>query len=442
MSEFSQMSGVRPQVKDSLTRAFNLSIEKPQKSFSSCLSNGFRQTVASIFAKNKITEHTMLSGHILETKQRAINSQSKWLIAAQDTTFYNYHSQDIEGMGTITGGIKGLAQHNVLLMSDTGLHLGLIHQQHWTRNGEQDFTQGQKESYKWSLGLSAVNTLLGDIDKRIVCVQDREADIFEFFKAERATNVDLLVRVCQPRNLEIVSNGQVQNLEETAKKIKTCGSLKTIIRENNKDVELTLEIRAEQINVHPNKDLSPNKHKTQGLALVVAREIERIDMKTQESIFDASSACCWYLITSMPIENEMDIYNVVLFYSMRWGVERFHYTLKSGALNVEKMQFDDIHTLINALVFYSIVAWQLLAITYIVRNNPDEVATIIFKQQEITVLEKISKKQIQTVKEAILAMCKITAGFAPTKKQPLPGVKVLAIAIQDFYYIKVGAGIA
>jgi len=88
------------------------------------------------------------------------------------------------------------------------------------------------------------------------------------------------------------------------------------------------------------------------------------------------------------------------------------------------------------------VAWQLLAITYIVRNNPDEVATIVFKQQEITVLEKISKKQIQTVKEAILAMCKITAGFAPTKKQPLPGVKVLAIAIQDFYYIKVGAGIA
>ncbi|MDJ1174767.1 hypothetical protein [Roseofilum capinflatum] len=30
------------------------------------------------------------------------------------------------------------------------------------------------------------------------------------------------------------------------------------------------------------------------------------------------------------------------WYALRWSVERFHYTLKSGALQVEKLQFDDV----------------------------------------------------------------------------------------------------
>ena len=60
-----------------------------------------------------------------------------------------------------------------------------------------------------------------------------------------------------------------------------------------------------------------------------------------------------------------DAKRVVNFYSLRWMVERFHFTMKTGALNVEKLQFDDLHTTNNALTFYSVVGWRLLAITHL-----------------------------------------------------------------------------
>lgn len=441
MQEFTGMLEVRPQIKRSLGKAYGITISKPIKSFSSSLGNSFRQTVAGIFSKKTINEKTMLSGHIKETKKRALDTDSEWLIGAQDTTFYNYNSQNIEGMGLIAKNTKGLAQHNLLLLTDKGMPLGLLDQQYWTRGGARNFEENKKESYKWEKGLAVVNETLGGINKRVVVVQDREADIFEFFKQERADNIEILVRVCQPRNVEIISSGEVQSLEESTKKLKVLGTTKTIIQEKSKEVELTLEVRAERVNIYPNKDLSANKHKTQGLSLVVAREIARVDCETGESVYKEETACYWYLLTSMPIDNEEDVLRVIRFYSLRWRVERLHYTLKTGAINAEKMQFEDIHTLINALAFYSIIAWQLLAVTYMVRQNPEALATELFKVEEVTVMSKLNKKPIKTIKEAILLLCKISGGFAPSKKQPLPGVKVLTTALQDFYYIKVGAGI-
>lgn len=445
MSEFTQLRGVRPQVRKSLNKAFEESIEKPQKSFSACLGNSFRQTVAGIFSKPKMNEKVMLSGHVLETKERAKASESKYLIAAQDTCFYNYDGhKEISGLGNITPkhkkGAQGLIQHNMLIMSDKGLHLGLIHQQYWTRDGEKNIAEDEKESQKWFNGLFALNETLGDIDKKIVCVQDREADIFSFFKAERMANIELLVRVYQARNMQIVSNQKEGNLEATANALEVMGEMKTIIREPNKEVEIRLELRAARVDIYPDKDKS-RKHRTFGLSLVVAKEIGRIETKTGKDIYDESTACCWYLLTSLPIDNEEDIKNIVKFYSLRWGIERLHYTLKTGALNVEKMQFDDIHTLINALTFYSIVAWQLIGITYLIRENPAAEATEIFKKEEVALLNKLSKTGVKSIKEAVLFLCKLTCGFAPSKQQPYPGVKTLAMAIQDFHYIKLGAGI-
>ena len=125
------------------------------------------------------------------------------------------------------------------------------------------------------------------------------------------------------------------------------------------------------------------------------------------------------------------------FYALRWRLERLPYTLKSGALAVEKLQFDDLTTTLNALAFYSVVAWQRLAIVYLTRHAPDEVATKCFTAQEITILAATSKKPLPTVKAVTLALAKLV-GFAPSKRQPLPGIKMLALALERFHYLKLG----
>ena len=113
-------------------------------------------------------------------------------------------------------------------------------------------------------------------------------------------------------------------------------------------MELTLRLLAGKVNVYPRKDLNAKKHKTQGLSLVVAEEIACVDAKIGEPLVSDTKPAQWWLLTSLPTENLAQVNKVVDFYALRWRVERLHYTLKSGALNVFKLQFDDIHTKVNA----------------------------------------------------------------------------------------------
>ena len=387
---------------------------------------------------------TMLSGHLAETQARAQVSESQYLIAAQDTTYYNYTGQpQIEGLGRIQGKVRGLMQHNVCLLDEQGQPLGLINQQYWTREGAIDWPSDQKESQKWFNGLDAVNQhAQGSTNKRWVVTCDREGDIFEFFKASREPNVDLLVRVYQPRRVEVVTAGTVCPLPDVTTQLEAYGQ-DTIKIERQVDgkrraVNVTLQLQAATVHISPRKNLSAALHKTQALSLVVATEVACVDVKTGDDCFDANNTLCWSLLTSLAIATAEDVQRILRFYALRWRIERLHFTLKSGALNVEKLQFDDVHTLVNALTFYSVVAWHLLGLTYALRQGPEQPAQNMFEADELTLLRQLSGQPVDSLRQATLALAKLV-GFAPSKKQPLPGVKVLAAALERFCFAKQGA---
>jgi hypothetical protein len=156
------------------------------------MGNSFRQTVAGIFAHQKMNEAVMLSGHIKATMERAEATEGEYLIAAQDTTYYNYSGhKKMSGLGVIQGNVRGLMQHNVLLINSQGIPLGLLDQQYWTREGSKDLPEAEKESRKWLKGLNAINSIASQSTKRIVAVEDREGDVFSFFTAQRCPNVEL-----------------------------------------------------------------------------------------------------------------------------------------------------------------------------------------------------------------------------------------------------------
>lgn len=424
--------------KKSLERAYQLAVSKPCLSFSQSMGNSFRQTVASIFAHQEMDSNQMLSGHLQSTLARVEASESEYIIAAQDTTYYNYSGQHaMSGLGDIQGKVRGLLQHNVLLLDEVGLPLGLLSQQYWTRNGGQDLPPEEKESNKWHRGLSAINEHLSPSNKSIVAVEDREGDIFSLFKAERHPNIELLVRVHQPRNLEVVEQQQVHKLPQVYPHLSDYGQVTVTIHRQNRAVQLVLNLRAGAVNVYPDKDLSPNKHKTQGFSLVVAQEVACLDLKTQQGLPPPEEPALWYLLSSLPINFPEQVQRVVQFYALRWRIERFHYRLKSGALNVETLQFADIHTLINSLAFYSVVAWQLLALTYAIREDPKQSAYVLFEPSELQLLQTMTSKSIVSLGDAVLALGRMV-GFAPSKKQPFPGVKVLATALERFAFASMG----
>jgi hypothetical protein len=399
------------------------------------MGNSFRQTVAGIFSDKRMKPPVMLEGHIKSTKERIRQSEGEYILVAQDTTYYNYSGhQAMAGLGKIQGKVKGLMQHNLLAISERGIPLGILGQEYWSRESSQNY-QG-KESEKWLRGLAAVNQELGERAKKVVLIQDREADIYEFFQAERAGSVELMVRVHEPRKLEIVESGEIWKLEQMNEKLPIVGEKRVTIFRKGQEITLVLSVRAGKVNVLGGKNNQTGKPKTAGLALVIAEEKEAFDSKGK-SVFDPDERAIWYLLTSLAIENQAEIERVTTFYALRWRIERLHYTLKSGALEVEKLQFDDLETTINALTFYSIVGWQILAIVYVTRAEKDQAASLCYEEKEIAILEAMSRKAIKTVKEATLALVKL-AGFAPSKRQPMPGIKILAQSLERFHYIKLG----
>lgn len=136
--------------------------------------------------------------------------------------------------------------------------------------------------------------------------------------------------------------------------------------------------------------LSPARHKTQALSWVLATEVACVDGETQADYCAADHALCWSLLTSLPVATVADVERILHFYALRWRIERFHFTLKSGALNVEQLQFDDVHTLVNALSFYSVVAWRLLGLTYALRQDPEQPAQAMFDAHELMLLHRLS----------------------------------------------------
>lgn len=231
------------------------------------MGNSFRQTVAGLFARDEMNDSTMLSGHVAATRERAQASESEYLIAAQDTTYYNYSAQaQMSGLGRIQGKVRGLMQHNVLLMDDGGLPLGIVDQQYWTRGGAIDWPASQKESQKWFNGLAAVNRQAQTSNQQWVVTGERESDIFEFFKAPREPNVDLLVRVCQPRRVEVTTTGVVCPLPMSRAHLNDYGHYAVQIERQvdgkRRTVDLTLHLQAATVEIYPNQDLSPSRHKT------------------------------------------------------------------------------------------------------------------------------------------------------------------------------------
>jgi hypothetical protein len=413
--------------RESLVRAAYLIGQNAGQSFSRSLGNSFRQTVAGILAKENMTPEKMLEGTTNATVDRCKQAKGQRIIVAQDTTIYNYSGhKKMKGLGKIQGSVKGILQHNALAIDEAGgIPLGMIYQHNWTREGANEY---EVESDKWFKGLQAVNDHLGDLDKTVVVVQDREADIFDFFKAPRARNVELVVRVCQRRKLEVLPEQQVADLYTAIEQLPLLGTCQASIRRANREVHLTLSVQAGAVNVLPKKDLSRKLHKTKGLSVVVAREIAAVDSNGKDC-FDPQDTACWILLTSLEVSTLEQACQVVYYYSLRWLVERLHYTLKSGGLEVERLQFDDVLTTFNALALYTIIAWRILFLTLAVRQDPEQDPQNYFTPLERKVLRSKMPQADMSLAHAIKALGKLV-NFVPTTAQPFPGLKVMAQALR------------
>lgn len=446
-----EMAGAR--LKDERQRANLIKIcesvsKQPHCSFSASCGEALRKSAWRIFSSAKAW---LLCGHVRQTYTRCKDQQV--VLCLSDTTELNYHGHKCtEGLGKLGSehSVYGLGMHSVIAVSAQAQSqfLGLLGQYIWApvvkgrkytdKINRSRIPIEQKETYRWLMGLDWAAQLKrelksGDVPTLVLAVSDRESDFYDYIAHAKKRSLPVLIRASHLTRY-VRYQGKNTKLKDVKPTLEALGKYSLeISRADNRSARVaTLEVRAASIHIHPS---GVRKGKSFRMSVVFATE------KTppaNEQAIELVLLCSLPLpLVSNPETVFQTAYQWIQYYQKRWMIERFHYTLKSGALQVERMQFDNFVRLKNALQLCSIIAWYMMNLLSIAKSDPETSIESIVDQQDMEVLQALSKKTVHTAKQAVLIIGKLS-GFAPSKKQPLPGEKLFAQGLQTFMSIKTG----
>lgn len=384
----------------------------------------------------------ILASHRDGVVNRSQDAQT--VLAIQDTTDLNFTShRATEGLGFINHSKQqGLKVHSCFAVSGDGNPLGLLHQQCWTREQQKGKAKErrkkpieQKESYRWLQTLHAAEVGLASL-KRVIHVGDREADIFELFATPRQANSDLLLRVSHNRKVRHELGYLIPTLEQAP----VMGTTAIDINRNPKQAARSaqLQVRAMEVTIEiPRHHPQPKTLTPQILNVILVEELNPPE--------EVKQPIRWLLVTTLPIETFEQVWQAVQWYSYRWLIERFHFTLKSGC-RIEELQLRSKDRLLKALATYSIVAWRLMSLTYQARLTPEASCEQVLEPKEWKLLRrkfspKSRSKKPPTLRQAMVWIAQL-GGFLARKGDGDPGLKTLWRGLGKLQFLLEGAQLA
>lgn len=369
--------------------------------------------------------------------------QAGVVLAIQDTTDLDFHTlKSTTGLGFIHQGTnQGIKVHSCFGVSGIGEPLGLLHQHCWTRS-QRSGKRGEhkkkatcdKESQRWLDTLSAAECSI-DAAVQMIHIGDREADIYDLFVLPRRANSDLLIRAEHNRKVQ----HELGYLIPTVEQAPILGQQTIEVNRNPSQAarSTTLTLRAMQVTIDV-----PRQHKQAKQCQPVTLNALLVEEFTPP---EQGQPIRWLLLTTLPIDTLEQAWQCVRWYSFRWLIERFHFTLKSGC-RIEQLQLETKERLLNALATYSIVAWRLMWLTYRARLTPDDSCETVLRPQEWRLLRrrfepKNRSKKPPTLRQVVRQIAQL-GGFLARKHDGEPGLKTLWRGLGKFHQLLEGAQLA
>jgi hypothetical protein len=383
---------------------------------------------------HEVTMEKLMQPHYSSTAKRI--SEHKTVLAVQDTTSLNYSThpstKDIGFIGSRKeGGPIGLMVHNTMAYSLAGTPLGLMDVQCWARDPE-DYGKRQrrheapieeKESYKWLKSLkAAVKMHRHSAGTTTVSVADREADIYELFAlGKKLKGIELLIRAESNRALK----DEQEPLWEYMTKQPCCGIQEIQLpRRGSRAARcVKLAVRFSEVTLNP-----PSRKAATGPITLHAIWACEIDAP------ENSTPLQWMLLTTIGIKSFEDACEKLRWYTLRWGIEVYHRTLKSGC-KIEDRQLGSADSIESCLAIDSVVAWRICHLTKLGRETPHAPCTIYFQEEEWKALvayinrEPIAPEHPPTLGEAIRMVATI-GGFLGRKGDGVPGTETIWRGLQ------------
>ncbi len=406
------------------------------------------------FDNPKVTPDAIVQPHLAATYERI--GQSDVVLLVQDTTEVDLTrpNQQVTGAGPIECEARwGAFYHPLVAFDPNGLPLGTVWSKSWTREDiETELTTDEKrkrrlktpieekESIRWIEGIRAAREVADRCPQaQCVCVADSEADIYELFAEPRCTRhpseLQLLVRACQDRALRDCEKHLVDAVRATRCRYR--GSVDVSRRQPKTTVEsrqrrtqreariAEVEVRATTVTLRPPR--RPDRKLPDVTVNVVLVE-ETHPPQGQTPIQ-------WILITTLPIDAAEQVRTVVEHYCIRWQIEVYFRTLKSGC-RIESRYFERLGRLLNCLAVYSIVAWKVLYLCRLSRECPDLDCEVVFSPSEWKSVFMTVRKAEPPAKplrlNEVIRMVASLGGYV-IRKSTQPGTKTLWIGLQRLH---------
>ena len=150
---------------------------------------------------------------------------------------------------------------------------------------------------------------------------------------------------------------EIEKLQEAIAGVEVCGKHKIKLQRTprRKPRPCTLTLRWTSVELQP-PVYHPNRRELEPMVVNVL-------LAQEENPPPREKPVKWLLLTTLPVTNLDQAVQCLEWYTARWLIERYHYTLKSGC-RLEQLQLEQADRIEKALATYAIVAWRLLWLTY------------------------------------------------------------------------------
>ena len=374
----------------------------------------------------QVAPDDILEGHFCATHDRLAGQ--KIVLAIQDTTLLDFSNHPATaGLGYLEHASKrGFLVHSALAATPEGVPWGLLWQERWVRDpatlGKRETRHERatkdKESQRWITAMQQVEQRAPSACT-VVHIADREGDFYDWLVAPRRAGSELLLRARHDRAVEGEGGRLWQTLRAQAVSERITLSVRA--RPDRPARTAMLTLRFGTVVIEPPSKLSPGSEKRPLTVRAVLVE--------EEAPPDGVKPLSWLLLTTLPVESEMQAQQVVNWYCRRELIERYHSVLKSGC-QIEKLQLGTMDGLERALATYCLVAWHLLWLTEEARRVPEEPCTSVLQTHEWQALEATIRRTAQpsanppSLRQAVRWIAQL-GGFLARAGDGEPGVRTI-----------------
>lgn len=410
-----------------------------EKTIPNALRNWSETKAAYRFFKHKnVTPSKIIEGHFKSFESFYLeSSQKRRIFQLTDTVETDFTTKKgADDLGCLNYEYrKGIWTHNSLLINEVCSPLGLLKQTHAMRNkdyfGKTEERRKSpiknKESYRWIEHFKSGNQLCEKHPNlEVVYVADREADFMHLLTTPRHENMQFLIRSQYNRNL---ADDELKLRERLADcPIEKKYNIQITDAKTCKKRKVKVALRYCKVTVQLVK-------KTAARVKLPPVELTAIEVK-QVNPSKKGDPIHWILLTSLPVENALQAKTIVKYYTWRWIIERFHFLLKSGGAKIEELQLHTAHRLKNAISTYSIAVMNVFKLRYTAENQPDTSIyefgitpvqhEVLYRWIHLNIDKRVhfEPDKIPSVEEFCILLGQL-GGFFPSKRHPLPGLKIL-----------------